>query len=154
MASFYSEYLERSIMVFVEDDMVYGVTLGSQRPKNGTRTMKVATTAASNACQSYLAGEDIDLNAYPVSLRSGSAFAQAVLRAVREIPRGHVTTYSALAATIGRPQSARAVGNVLSKNPIPLFIACHRVVRKSSIGGFSCGVDLKQRLLQLEGVQF
>jgi len=154
MVSFYSEYLERSITVFVEDDVVCGVTLGSQRPGNGARTMQTATTAAGKACQSYLAGGDIDLNAYPVSLRGKSPFARAVLHAVREIPRGHVTTYSELAATIGSPQAARAVGNVLNKNPVPLFIPCHRVVRKSSIGSFSCGVHLKQRLLQLEGVRF
>jgi len=150
MASFYSEYLERSITVFAEDDLVYAVTLGMERPMDGVRTI----TAATKACQSYLAGEDIDLSVYPISLMSGSAFERAVLHAVRELPKGHVTTYSALAATVGHPQAARAVGNVLNKNPVPLFIPCHRVVRKSSIGGFSCGVDVKRRLLQLEGVRF
>ncbi len=146
--SFYSHYLKRVVTVVVQDGMVYGLTLGARHFHEQTDT----TTAITQACQAYLAGENVDLQEHSVYLGGVSPFERAVLKATRQIPRGHVTTYSALAARIGKPYAARAVGNALAKNPIPLFIPCHRVVGKEGIGGFSCGVDVKAKLLQLEGV--
>ncbi|MGZ4903111.1 MAG: methylated-DNA--[protein]-cysteine S-methyltransferase [Halobacteriota archaeon] len=146
--SFYSEYLAKVVTIIVQDETVYRLTLDEphceEQPDRGA--------AATQACQAYLAGENVDLQRYPVHLEGLTSFEHAVLRATRRIPRGHVTTYSALAAQIGRPSAARAVGNALAKNPIPLFIPCHRVIRKESIGGFSCGLDVKVKLLELEGV--
>jgi len=64
-----------------------------------------------------------------------------------------VRTYADLAVAIGRPKAVRAVGNALSRNPVPLLIPCHRVVRRDgSLGQFNMGgPEVKRRLLELEG---
>ena len=146
--SFYSEYLAKVVTITIQDETVLRLTLDephyTEHPDGGT--------AATQACQAYLAGENADLQKYPVHLEGITSFERDVLKATRRIPKGHVTTYSALAAQIGRPCAARAVGNALAKNPIPLFVPCHRVIRKGGIGGFSCGLDVKVKLLELEGV--
>jgi len=89
----------------------------------------------------------------PIDLSSLSPFARDVLAACRAIPRGQVRTYADLAAAIGRPRAVRAVGGALRRNPVPLLIPCHRVVRRDgTIGQFNMGgPEVKRRLLQLEG---
>ncbi|MBE3576570.1 MAG: MGMT family protein [Limnochordales bacterium] len=83
-----------------------------------------------------------------------TAFSRSVLLKVREIPRGEVRSYAWVAREIGRPGAARAVGNVLARNPVPLLIPCHRVIPQSGIlGEYSGGgPTMKARLLALEGV--
>ncbi len=77
-------------------------------------------------------------------------FEKAVLKKAMGIPIGKTMTYSELAKAIGKPKSARAVGNALNKNPFPIFVPCHRIVSKKDIGGFSKGVKAKQMLLDIE----
>lgn len=78
-------------------------------------------------------------------------FALRTLRAVRRVPFGEVTTYSALAERVGAPRGARAVGNALGSNPIPIVVPCHRVLRSDgSLGGYSGGIQRKVELLALE----
>ena len=82
-----------------------------------------------------------------------SSFSISVLTACREIKFGQTMSYSGLAEKTGRPAAARAVGNTLAKNPLPLIIPCHRVVRgDGKIGGFSTpgGITLKKKMLELE----
>ena len=82
-------------------------------------------------------------------------FEEAVYAKVKEIPRGRVTTYKEVAVAIGRDKSYRAVGNALNKNPSPIKVPCHRVVKSDlSIGGFSKGREEKKKLLKKEGVKF
>ncbi len=82
-------------------------------------------------------------------------FVGKVLKQTCKIPRGRVDTYSGLAAKIGAPGAARAVGNALANNPFPLVIPCHRVVRSDgSLGGFGGGIRMKKELLGKEGVVF
>ncbi len=90
----------------------------------------------------------------PVDLSSLSPFAREVLAACRAIPRGEVRTYAQLAAAVGRPRAARAVGSALRRNPVPLLIPCHRVLRgDGTIGQYNMGgPEVKRRLLELEGV--
>ncbi|HIE31532.1 MAG TPA: methylated-DNA--[protein]-cysteine S-methyltransferase [Methanosarcinales archaeon] len=99
----------------------------------------------------YLDGEVVDFSGYGVDLSHLTDFEQRVLCETRKIGYGSMITYSKLARAIGRPKAARAVGNALRKNPAPIVIPCHRVVAKSGIGGYVLGVDLKRRLLELEG---
>lgn len=74
-----------------------------------------------------------------------------VLEAVAGVPHGQVRSYGEIAAQIGRPRASRFVGTTLGKNPFPVFIPCHRIIRADgSLGGFYGGTDLKKRMLWLE----
>ncbi len=80
-----------------------------------------------------------------------SFFAKKVYRVVLGIPMGEVRTYKWVAKKTGRPKASRAVANILKKNPLPLIIPCHRVIRKDgSAGGYLWGKKFKKRLLELE----
>jgi O-6-methylguanine DNA methyltransferase len=89
-----------------------------------------------------------------VDLLGLTPFQQRVLAKVREIPRGEVRPYTWVAREIGCPRAVRAVGSALGKNPIPLLIPCHRVIRSGgSLGAYSAGGPaLKERILAFEGV--
>lgn len=92
----------------------------------------------------------------PLLTSSLSPFCRAVLGACRNIPFGRTLTYADLAGKIRRPKAARAIGNALARNPLPLLIPCHRVIRSDgNIGGFTSygGQQLKSRLLKLENSQ-
>jgi O-6-methylguanine DNA methyltransferase len=87
-------------------------------------------------------------------LRGLTEFEQAVLLKALEIPWGQVRPYAWIAKEIGRPRAVRAVGSALGRNPIPLLIPCHRVVRSDGrIGHYIFGSEAKRTLLQTEGVQ-
>jgi methylated-DNA-[protein]-cysteine S-methyltransferase len=80
-------------------------------------------------------------------------FAWEVLRATRRVPFGHTATYGEVAARIGKPQAARAVGGALGSNPIPIVIPCHRVIGAGGkLTGYAGGLARKELLLELEGV--
>ncbi|MBW6458062.1 MAG: MGMT family protein [FCB group bacterium] len=71
-----------------------------------------------------------------------------------KIPFGASRTYTELASDIGIPGAARAVGNALSKNRIPILIPCHRVIRSDGhLGGYAGGIKIKEKLLQIEKEQ-
>ncbi len=101
----------------------------------------------------YASGQVVDLSDLPIDLSPFTTFQRAVLSACRSIPHGETRTYGQLAETVGRPRAARAVGNVMRRNRYPLIVPCHRVVGVNGMCGFSApdGVDLKRRLLALEG---
>jgi methylated-DNA-[protein]-cysteine S-methyltransferase len=87
----------------------------------------------------------------PVDRRLVTGIARDVLAATARVPFGRTSTYGAIAERIGRPRAARAVGNALGSNPIPIVIPCHRVLRSGgALGGYAGGVDRKRRLLALE----
>ena len=103
----------------------------------------------------YLGGKDVSFDLGLVDFGLCSEFQQRVLVAEYGIPRGLVSTYNRIAKHIGKPKAARAVGNALATNPFPLIIPCHRAVRSDgSLGGYQGGVDMKRRLLEMEGVSF
>lgn len=82
----------------------------------------------------------------------GSPFERKVWKELLKIPFGETRTYGEIAKKVGKPNAARAVGQANNKNPIPIAIPCHRVVANGGLGGYGGGVDLKKRLLELEGV--
>jgi len=89
----------------------------------------------------------------PLILDGFSSFGTSVLKTCREITFGQTITYGQLAKKSGRSNASRAVGNALARNPLPLIIPCHRVVRSDGkLGGFSApgGTALKKRMLKLE----
>ena len=85
---------------------------------------------------------------------SGTPFEQAVYRALLQIPYGKTASYGQLASQAGHPGAARAVGSAMRKNPLVLVVPCHRVLAKDGLGGYSCGLWRKRRLLQLENADF
>jgi methylated-DNA-[protein]-cysteine S-methyltransferase len=103
-----------------------------------------------DAVRAYLRGSPFVWDG-SLDLRGVSAFQEAVLGAVRRIPWGQVRTYGEVARGIGRPGAVRAVGNALHRNPFPLVVPCHRVVREGGrLGGYACGPAMKRRLLAVE----
>ena len=77
---------------------------------------------------------------------------RVVLEKLARVEYGTTTTYGTLAAQTGNPRAARAVGTVMHRNPIPIILPCHRVIGASgSLTGYAGGLDLKERLLRLEG---
>lgn len=96
----------------------------------------------------YFNGEKIGFSC-ELDISNLSPFIQKVLCEARKIEYGRTITYSDLARRIGC-RGARAVGRALANNPVPIIIPCHRVVAKNGIGGYSGGIGIKTRLLELE----
>ena len=87
----------------------------------------------------------------PLDLRLADGFRRQVIEHLSEIGYGHRESYAAVAAAIGRPRAVRAVGTACARNPLPLVIPCHRVVRTDgSLGQYVGGADAKRTLLTLE----
>jgi len=100
----------------------------------------------------YFNGEKVDFD-IPCDLTSMKAFTRRVLTEIRKIPYGKLTHYGSVAKGLGYANAARAVGQALKRNPIPIVIPCHRIIRgDGSLGGFDMGLDIKMMLLSLEGI--
>ena len=100
--------------------------------------------------QAYFTGE---LVAFPdqLDLSRATPFQRAVWEAARLIPRGETRSYTWVAERAGRPLAVRATGGALGKNPLPVVVPCHRVIAANgSLGGFSGGLAMKRRLLDIE----
>lgn len=89
-----------------------------------------------------------------LDLRALPPFTVAVLGQLARVPYGETTTYGELAARVGRPRAARAVGTVMNRNRIPIVLPCHRVVGSTGdLTGYAGGLDRKRTLLELEGAR-
>ena len=120
-------------------------TAGAQRGE--TPLLKQAHTAL----LSYLAGSRDAFDTLPLNPR-GTLFQKRVWQALLEIPYGQTVSYKQLAQAIGNPKAVRAVGAANGKNPVFIVIPCHRVVgADGSLTGFAYGLELKRRLLDIEG---
>jgi methylated-DNA-[protein]-cysteine S-methyltransferase len=111
------------------------------------------TAAARRELDEYLSGRRTAFS-LPVDLRHVTPFQRRVLEAAQAVPRGSVATYGDIGRRIGRPRAARAVGQALGSNPVPIVVPCHRVLASDgSLGGYSGrgGLRTKRRLLALEG---
>ncbi len=103
----------------------------------------------------YFAGQQVDLSGVAVDLSRVPAFHRSIYCALRKVGWGETATYGELARRAGAPGAARAVGQAMGRNPVPIIIPCHRVLAAGGrIGGFSAygGALTKERLLALEGV--
>lgn len=107
---------------------------------------------AAAALKAYFAGEPRSFENLTIDLH-GTPFQIMVWQALRQVPFGATTSYQALAESLGRPQSARAMGGALGANPLPIIIPCHRVIASNgSLGGYSAGLQYKRLLLSHEQV--
>jgi methylated-DNA-[protein]-cysteine S-methyltransferase len=117
--------------------------LRSPRPVEGAR----------RELDEYFAGGRRAFN-LPLDLSPLPAFQRLVLDELVHVPFGRVETYGGLAARLGRPRAARAVGGALNRNPVPIVVPCHRVVGSTgSLVGYGGGLERKERLLALEGAR-
>ena len=105
---------------------------------------------AKQELNAYFAG---DLTTFSVPLDwQGTRFQESVWQALLAVPYGKTVTYGDVARAIGRPRSSRPVGGAVGKNPLPIIVPCHRVIGSDgSLTGFTGGLDIKIRLLELEG---
>jgi methylated-DNA-[protein]-cysteine S-methyltransferase len=122
---------------------------GKAREVGDGGALSLAQQAASEIV-GYLEG---NLRKFTVPIAAdGTPFQKTVWSELLKIPYGKRRTYGELAAKLGRPRGARAVGAACGANPVPILVPCHRVVgAEGSLGGFGAGVAVKQALLDIEG---
>jgi methylated-DNA-[protein]-cysteine S-methyltransferase len=116
----------------------------------GVRVLRSPLDDVRRELDEYFAGRrrEFDL---PLDLRV-PPFPADVLRELALVPYGRTETYGTLAARAGRPRAARAVGTIMNRNPIPIVLPCHRIVgANGSLTGYAGGLEVKRRLLELEG---
>ena len=144
---YYYETILGLIGIRANDSAVTGILLRPQgfidlRENSLTKSM-------AQQLREYLAGERRNFTV-DISFK-GTAFQQEVWRALQTIPYGETRSYSQIAVSLGRPRACRAVGGANHCNPLPIVIPCHRVIgRSGSLTGYAGGLELKNRLLELE----
>ena len=114
-----------------------------------------AVQRIADSVRDYLAGAQTDFSFIAIDMATASLFRRRIYDAARAIGWGRTATYGELARRVGEPGGARAVGQAMAQNPVPLIIPCHRVLASgNATGGFSAygGRALKLRLLTIEGV--
>jgi len=149
----------------LHQDNLISLTLGPQAAQKqleylkkvyGDEQVESSDTKLKSICdqlQEYLAGKRLK---FDVSLKpKGTDFQLQVWQALQDIPYGRMISYGDLANRLNNPGGMRAVGAANGKNPIPIIIPCHRVIAADgSLGGFTGGLDIKRKLLDLEQQKF
>jgi methylated-DNA-[protein]-cysteine S-methyltransferase len=108
-------------------------------------------TTAKQFVSRYFSGLAVQNSSVVIDWRAFSSFEKNVLKQLQRVPRGKRISYGALGRKSGYVKAGRAVGNVCKKNPVPILIPCHRVIRgNSELGGFQKGVRWKKQLLKLD----
>ncbi|HST26378.1 MAG TPA: methylated-DNA--[protein]-cysteine S-methyltransferase [Gaiellaceae bacterium] len=119
----------------------------------GTRVLRVPRKldVTRRELDEYFEGRRTEFDV-PLDIDRVAEFNRVVLAELALVPYGQVTTYGTLATKVGHPRSARAVGVVMNRNPIPIVLPCHRVIgANGSLTGYGGGLHVKQALLELEG---
>lgn len=138
------------------DEAAARSSLSRRFPDAEEATPQPAIAEAIDLIRRLLAGQSVDLAALSIDLSGADDFDRRVYAATSTIPRGEVRTYGEVAAAIGAPGAARAVGAALGRNPIPIIVPCHRVLAAGGkSGGFSApgGTTTKFRMLAIEGAK-
>ena len=140
-----------AIIVTVDDEARLTEIRLDGEQRSGPRDRRRCAAACAQLGE-YFAGcrREFDL---PLAPR-GTPFQLRVWQALRTIPFGVVRTYGDVARAIGQPLAVRAVGQANGRNPLPIVIPCHRVIASDgTLGGYSSGLNVKHRLLALEGLE-
>ena len=134
----------------VEEDAVLADLSGKVSPR--ILASPGALDEARRELEQYFSG-DLRRFEVPIDWQLVRGFGRRVLEATNRVPFGSVTTYTKMATEAGSPRGARAAGNALGANPIPIIVPCHRVLHASGgLGGYTGGLDRKRLLLGIEGV--
>lgn len=134
-----------------EEGGITGLTFVESIPRGGFDISVTSRTTdmAFLQLEEYLMGERRDF-LIPIRLH-GTDFQMKVWKALLAIPYGETRSYSEIAAAVGKPKACRAVASACARNPIPVIVPCHRVIAADgSSGGYSLGIELKKKLLNLE----
>ncbi len=108
---------------------------------------------AAEQIQAYFNGQPCTIEWHLLDTRHWTSAQAQVYAAVAQIPYGAVRSYGAIAREVGSPRAARFVGNCMARNPFPVRVPCHRVIAGDGrLAGFGGGLDLKKKMLELEGV--
>lgn len=149
--SSYTSFIHTSIgnfEVVIQDQSLLSIK------KSNTKSVHISndpvTQEVMHQLQEYLEGRRA-LFSLPLQAE-GTVFQKAVWDALLRIPVGQTRTYGQIAAMIGKPGAARAVGSALNKNPHCIVVPCHRVTASKGLGGYAYGPAMKKNLLELEGV--
>ena len=150
MYTYFYDYLIGRIGITEKDGKITNVYITSKELLQDTQLCETPLLKeAARQLKSYFAGE---LKEFSLPLEpSGTDFMKQVWAALCGIPYGKTATYGEIAERVGRPKAARAVGLANNRNPIPIFIPCHRVIgADGSLTGYAGGLDMKKKLLELE----
>jgi O-6-methylguanine DNA methyltransferase len=121
----------------------------SETPKTPLTIISNSDDPVSRFIASVLTGQKAKRPSFEVL--KGTAFQKSVWDSIARIPKGSTISYGALAQEIGKPKAVRAIGSACGRNPLPLFIPCHRVkAAHGALGGFSAGLPWKTYLLKIE----
>lgn len=158
-ANFVFEHPNGPIYADINENGVAALRLPTKRdPAISLASTKNSDTAARllNALQQYFAGIPEPFHDVPLDLSTATKFRREVWETARMLTWGETCSYGQLAEKMGRsPRIARAVGQALKANPVPILIPCHRIVSDGGgLGGFSAGLDWKRELLRIEGNAF
>lgn len=130
------------------------LAIENREPGNLKEGTGVVLQQCLTALKEYFDGNRKNFREIPVSpALGGTPFQRKVWNALRDIPYGETRTYAQIAQAVGSPKACRAVGGANHRNPLPIIVPCHRVIGADrSLTGFGLGLDVKEKLLTLEGV--
>ena len=142
----HAKNLDRYLVIEYEGRSVKRIDIARKDPGIPSRGSAIA-----KALERYLETGKAGFSDFHPDITGMTPFERSVLETIYRIPAGKTMTYAEVARAAGKPKAARAVGNVMAKNPIAILLPCHRVLASNGLGGYGGGLDMKARLLQLEG---
>ena len=151
MGPIYGRFSVRGLCSLVLPGGKHGVYSGDMPPAPMHDERVRALTAA---LERYFSGERESFDDVPLDFGACTAFQERVWRALRKIPWGQTETYGSLSERLGYGvRAARAVGQAVGRNPVPLVVPCHRILARNGLGGFGAGLAWKRELLRVEGIE-
>ncbi len=136
------------VKISEKEDYITGISFCNHSDIEYINPSKLTNDAATQFIE-YVEGHRKDFD-IPIKL-DGTEFQKHVWDEIKNIPYGEITTYVDIANKVGSPRASRAIGKANNKNPILVVIPCHRVVGANfSLTGYAAGVDIKQKLLEIE----
>lgn len=148
-SGFYYETEIGKLGIVENGEAITGVYFKESIPKDVNIAETPLLKEANKQLEEYFAGKRkvFELPLAP----KGTEFQQRVWKVLQEIPYGKTNTYKDIALKCGNEKACRAVGVANNKNPIMIFIPCHRVIGSNGkLVGYACGLDIKEKLLELE----
>lgn len=145
--------------LWVGDQLVFGIlgpsaerSVARFAKRHGLRVGGKPADTLRRRMAGYFAGKHGAFSGIKAAFLGGTAFQRDVWRALAEVKYGQVVSYAELAKSVGRPGSARPVGQAVGANPLTIVLPCHRIVGASgALTGFGCGLPVKRVLLKNEG---